>query len=81
MQEWKQTHPCVDCTARAGEPVFWPYWQAQFDHVGQKRFNLGTHGKKLDEETLRREMAMCDVVCCNCHADRTYWRQKRGKSQ
>lgn len=77
MQEWKHSHPCVDCTERLGKPVFWNYWQMQFDHVAGKRHNLGTEGKKLDEETLRREMARCDVVCCNCHADRTYQRFTR----
>lgn len=72
MQSWKAQHPCFDCG------VFYPYWVMEFDHVpGTKRFNLGTEGKRLDEETLRREMAMCDVVCCNCHAERTYRRLKK----
>lgn len=77
MQDWKQSHPCVDCSLRAGAPAFWNYWQMQFDHEpGTKTYNLGTEGKKLDESTLRREMAKCDVVCANCHADRTYHRLK-----
>src|SRR6266446_8470072 len=75
MQEWNHTHPCVDCTDAVGRPIFYNYWQMQFDHgIGLKTYNLGTEGKKLEEAILRLEMAMCDVVCCNCHAERTHAR-------
>lgn len=49
----------------------------EFDHIRGKAFNIGTEGKKLDEITLRREMAKCEVVCCNDHAFRT-WHRMRG---
>jgi hypothetical protein len=69
MREYKDNKPCADC----GVP--YRFWILQFDHVISKRYNLGTQGKKLDEATLRAEMAYCDVVCANCHHERTHRRQ------
>lgn len=73
MQDWKEAHPCADCH------WFYRYCQMEFDHDPSlgKGFNLGTEGKRLDEVTLRREMAKCQTVCCNCHALRT-WNRLRG---
>lgn len=71
MQSWKESKPCADCH------FFYRYFQMEFDHEpirGVKSFNLGTQGKFLDEITLRREMAKCQVVCCNDHAFRTWHR-------
>ncbi len=77
MQNWKDTHPCVDCSDKAGYPVFYKYFQNQFDHEpGTKSFNLGSHGKKLTEAELLFEMAKCDVVCATCHLARTHARSK-----
>ena len=56
--------PCADC---GGE---WPYYVMHFDHVrGKKKFNISNARRNLMSiETLREEMAKCDVVCANCHA-------------
>jgi hypothetical protein len=66
--------PCADCGRRYG------YWVMQFDHVrGIKRFELA--GKSLGSwgmKSILNEMAKCDVVCSNCHADRTYKRSMGG---
>ena len=69
MQDWKDKTPCFDCGGN------FRYYQKDFDHLGAKVYNLGTQGKKLNEVTLRIEMAKCDVVCANCHRARTYLRQ------
>ncbi len=69
MQNHKDKTPCFDCGGN------FRYYQKDFDHLGDKVYNLGTHGKKLDEITLRIEMSKCDVVCKNCHAIRTHSRQ------
>lgn len=58
--------PCADCG------IQYPYWVMQFDHVrGIKVINLSkcylaTTGKILGE------INKCDVVCANCHANRTH---------
>jgi len=60
--------PCADCG------VQYPYYVMQFDHVrGEKKFNLGG-GWNNSIEAIQEEIAKCDVVCANCHAERTYQR-------
>lgn len=60
--------PCADCG------IQYPYYVMQFDHVrGEKKFNLGG-GWNNSIEAIREEIAKCDVVCSNCHAERTYQR-------
>ena len=60
--------PCADCGA-----TFAP-WVTDFDHVrGVKRFNVSrTLG--LKPEYMQVEAAKCDVVCSNCHRQRTQLR-------
>jgi len=62
---------CVDCS------VEHPYYVMQYDHVRRdKTFNLcitSVYGRTL--ETLKEEAAKCELVCANCHFDRTYKRK------
>ena len=63
--------PCADCGVR------YPAHIMQFDHVrGKKEFDIGAgHGRALQK--LKDEMAKCDVVCANCHEDRTHKRRQQ----
>lgn len=65
--------PCTDCG------VQYATWIMQFDHRPGtvKRFNV-TQGWSFKPELVLQEAAKCDVVCANCHADRTYrrWQEK-----
>lgn len=67
--------PCTDCGVR------YPFYVMQFDHRdGEvKRFTIGAIGSRCSYslETVRCEIAKCDVVCANCHAERTYRREQR----
>ena len=62
--------PCHDCAR-----VF-PFECMDFDHVyGEKNYNVGdlmrlTNTTKRREET-REEIALCEIVCSNCHRTRT----------
>jgi hypothetical protein len=62
--------PCADCD------LSYPPWVMQFDHVrGRKLFHLGAYREDyVSVPTLLNEIKKCDVVCANCHADRTYKR-------
>lgn len=64
-------HPCADCN------VQYPYYVMEFDHVrGKKRYNLNRLAKvSASWATIDAEIAKCDVVCANCHRERTYTRE------
>lgn len=76
---WKETHPCVDCSDRAGRPIFYPAHIMDFDHApGLKRITIGhdPESRHLSEAELREEMSKCDLVCSNCHREREHARQR-----
>ena len=65
-----KSKPCADCG------IQYPCYVMDFDHV---------RGTKLDgisrmvsmvytEEKLQEEIDKCDVVCANCHRERTHRR-------
>jgi DNA-directed RNA polymerase subunit M/transcription elongation factor TFIIS len=62
--------PCADCR------LIHPYWRMQFDHL-PGTVKMGTINEiwKHSEEVVLAEIQKCEVVCANCHADRTYHRQ------
>jgi len=60
--------PCVDCGVK------YPSYVMQFDHVrGKKSFNIG-NVKGISLKRLLIEVEKCDLVCANCHAERTHMR-------
>lgn len=69
IQDYKQSHSCKDC----GEN--YPYWMMDFDHLGDKEFNIGQFSTATESiENIKREIEKCDVVCANCHRNRTHLR-------
>lgn len=68
----KENVPCADC----GEK--YPWYVMDFDHVrGKKQFNLSIVGSMICSlEKIDREMAKCDIVCANCHRQRTFNRRQ-----
>jgi hypothetical protein len=38
-----------------------------------------TSKRRTSKETLDRELAKCDLVCANCHRERTYQRRQQAK--
>ncbi len=63
----KEGKPCIDC-----EKVY-PTYVMDFDHRNrsEKRFNVSRAGL-VSERVLLAEIAKCDLVCANCHRERTY---------
>ena len=61
----------MDCGQR------YPSYVMQFDHVrGVKLFDVGAFAATNRPLThLHREIAKCEVVCANCHAERTHRRR------
>lgn len=61
--------PCADCGLK------YPPYVMDFDHLSDKSFNIGRHeGRSLN--VLQIEIDKCEVVCANCHRERT-WQRKQ----
>ena len=69
MREAKAV-PCADCGGR------YPYYVMDLDHRPDeiKRFNVSSSHLIGSMKALLAEIAKCDVVCANCHRERTYQR-------
>lgn len=65
VDEYLRSHPCVDCDT--SDPLV-----LEFDHQRDKRSGISellAAGWSLAR--LQKEMALCEVVCVNCHRRRT----------
>lgn len=60
--------PCADCG------VEYPYYVMDFDHSTQhtKAFNLSESSKLGSINRVLEEANKCEVVCANCHRQRTH---------
>lgn len=60
--------PCTDCG------VQYSPWVMQFDHRDpyQKEFTIGVSINRKTLDQLIAEAQKCDVVCANCHCERTH---------
>jgi hypothetical protein len=57
--------------------VQYPYYVMQFDHLGDKEFTIGLSVRRsVGYKRLMSEIAKCEVVCANCHAERTFQRMQ-----
>jgi hypothetical protein len=59
--------PCMDC----GET--YPPWVMDFDHRDgkKKKFSI-SEANTVSKETIIKEIEKCDLVCANCHRQRTH---------
>lgn len=60
--------PCMDCGVRYNP------WIMEFDHrePSEKIANINTIIASGNKKKLLEELEKCDVVCANCHRERTY---------
>jgi hypothetical protein len=71
MRDWLflsvKNVPCMDCGRRFN------YWVMDLDHrdPSTKKAELSKFIRNCDWPGLRAEVKKCDVVCANCHRDRT----------
>ena len=67
----KSSTPCADC----GEQ--YPHYVMDFDHVrGKKLKDVADMPGGYGWAKIEKEIAKCDVVCSNCHRQRT-WERKQ----
>ena len=68
VQQHKEV-PCTDCG------VQYPYYVMDFDHVQDDKVDVISRlWRKGNEEALLTELNKCEVVCSNCHRERTHKR-------
>jgi hypothetical protein len=66
-----KNNPCVDCGKE------YPYYVMDLDHRpnSDKKFMLSIAASKMRSlESVRKEIEKCDLVCANCHRERTFKR-------
>lgn len=67
VKELKEATPCMDCGK------FYPCYVMDFDHQRDKKFNIANMMQRASSfETLLTEIAKCEIVCANCHRERTH---------
>lgn len=72
--ELRRSTPCADCGG-----TFNP-WQMQFDHIrGEKVENVMQLALNGSTRLMMEEIEKCEIVCANCHADRTHRRRECSK--
>lgn len=72
LNEIKVRTGCVDCRKK------YPYYVLDFDHVGtDKVLNVSALLKEAGIERVRAEVRKCEVVCSNCHRERTHRRKAK----
>lgn len=64
--------PCADCKIK------YPFYVMQFDHIRDKEFNISTAINFHTLNKIKLEIAKCEIVCANCHAERTFQRIQTG---
>ncbi len=69
----KRATPCYDCG------IQYPHYVMDFDHRDPKtkEFNVsGAFRRGMSNKRLEAEIAKCDLVCSNCHRERTFGPKK-----
>lgn len=71
VAELKHMAACLDCGTKH------PHWRMHFDHLdpSTKRLEISLMvSQAFSWGTIEEEMSRCELVCSNCHADRTFKR-------
>jgi hypothetical protein len=75
MAEKAEARPCADCG------IQYQPWQMDFDHIEDNKVMRVAElvRRKVSIRKLREEIAKCEVVCANCHRNRTHNRRMAEK--
>jgi hypothetical protein len=65
-----KSKPCQDCG------VSYPPYVMDFDHRENKSFMIANSWRERSIKVVLAEIEKCDVVCANCHRQRTYNRKQ-----
>lgn len=67
-QAYKEERGCADCK------IMYPHWILEFDHLPEftKVANVSMMIGNYSLDAVKDEIAKCEVVCANCHRDRSH---------
>jgi hypothetical protein len=71
VRDEAKARPCADCG------VQYPPYVMQFDHQRDKSFGISDISAIASMKRLLEEIAKCDIVCANCHFERTWGGSRR----
>ena len=76
LRQLKAGRPCADCGG-----IFHPVAMT-FDHLpgSTKRAEVSNLVYRGSRQLLLEEIAKCELVCANCHAIRTFNRERAAKA-
>lgn len=60
--------PCMDCKKS------FPHYVMDFDHLYDKKINVADIVKFCSMRMAKEEISKCEIVCSNCHRERTWQR-------
>lgn len=64
-----KSRPCADCG------IQYPFYVMDFDHrEGETKAFEMNHVNYVTMRAIKEEIEKCDIVCANCHRERTYQR-------
>jgi hypothetical protein len=69
LRDELKSKPCADCSES------YPPYVMDFDHKSGKEFCIAKCAGRVSRRRLLKEAAKCDVVCANCHRERTHQRR------
>jgi hypothetical protein len=70
IRTFKQEKPCMDCK------IVYPYYVLDFDHIGNDKIEgISKMANWFPLDEIIAEIKKCQVVCANCHRERTYRRR------
>lgn len=84
VQDWKEDYrkwfrslkknkPCSDCG------MMYPHYVMDWDHLDDKEFDISwAVSHNWSRARVLREIKKCELVCANCHRERTYGRRTIG---
>lgn len=68
IRQLKQNTPCTDCGN------YYPHYVMDFDHLRDKEALINKFITNNNRTGLTRELAKCEIVCSNCHRERSHRR-------
>jgi hypothetical protein len=70
VKKIKESYPCTDCG------IFYPYYVMEFDHLHSKDKTVSWFASRGTLQQVKNEIEKCELVCSNCHAERTWKRMQ-----